>query len=94
MPSCPTKLSFDVHSLLLFRLRRGIEFLHDGAFAIAVEFAIEAVVDGGQSDVRFSVLGRFLDDGFEVAARGFEFVFAKRDGSELVARGEIVGAHL
>ena len=92
--SSDNQLSFHVHSLLLFRLLLRIEFLYDRALAIAIRFALEPVVDGGQGDVRFGELRRLFDDGFQIAARGVELAFVKRDGRELVARAEIVGANL
>jgi hypothetical protein len=45
--------SLYVHTLLLFRLGLRVEFLHDGALAVPVLLTLEAVVDGGESDVRF-----------------------------------------
>src|SRR5712671_3398539 len=86
--------SFHVDSLLLLRLRGGVQLLHDGALAVSLDFELQPVVHRGQRDVRFGKRRSFLHDQLQVTARGVEFVLAYRDGGKLVARAEIAGTHL
>src|SRR4051812_38230583 len=60
--------SLYVHALLLFGLGGGVQLLHDGALAIAFGFELEAVVNGGESDMGLGEVGRLLHDRFQFAA--------------------------
>src|SRR5262245_13981777 len=60
--------SFDVDSLLLFRLRLRVQLQHDGPFAISILLALETVVYGGESYVGFGKGWGFLHDRFQLTA--------------------------
>src|SRR5690349_12263675 len=45
--------SFDIDSLLLFGLGFRVQLEHDRPFAISILFALQPVVHGGKSHVRF-----------------------------------------
>ena len=52
----------------LVRLTLRVELQDRGTLAVAVLFALEPVVNGGQGDVGFHELGRFLDELFQLGA--------------------------
>src|SRR5437867_12016795 len=85
--------TFDGSAATLFRLQLRVQAIDDRPFPIRIVLTFQAVVGGGELDVRFNQIGSVPNDRFEHRDSLFDFAGLQAKAREQLARREVLRAN-